>query len=201
MASVIKMKENEIDKTKKDGRIATLKAKKEKRDGKREQTIKCNLSGRLLGKPEEKEKILMSILDLVSSVSKMAHKASIVFNRMLLHCLNNDIDLPDLTEKTLYNQCFNIGVGNPLRIIPQLAETWGKYFDTESGVMKEKTAQRKNTGMKFKPKTNFMCMHTTDSISHSYSAVTYATNFKNMLISTFKSRQHAYVSRLSLIHI
>ena len=89
---VIKMKENETDKTKKDGRTATLKAKKEKRDGKREQTIKCNVSGRLLGKPEEKEKMLMSILDLVSAVSKMAHKASIVFNRMLLHCLNNDID-------------------------------------------------------------------------------------------------------------
>ena len=98
------MKENRTDETKKDGRTATLKAKKEKRDGKREQTIKCNLSGRLLGKPEEKEKMLMSILDLVSSVSKMAHKASIVFNRMLLHCLDNDTDLPDLTDKILYNQ-------------------------------------------------------------------------------------------------
>jgi len=188
------MKENETDKTKKDGRTATLKAKKEKRDGKREQTIKCNLSGRLLGKPEEKEKMLTSILDLVSSVSKMAHKASIVFNRMLLHCLNNDTDLPDLTDKILYNQCFNIGVGNPLRNIPQLAETWGKCFDTESGVFKE-NPKEKNAGMKFKPKTNFMCMHTTDSIAHKYSAVTYATNFKNMLVSTFKSRQHAYVSR------
>ena len=46
---------------------------------------------------------------MVLGTSILAYKASMVFNRMLIHLLKNGMELPDLNNQTLFRQCFCIG--------------------------------------------------------------------------------------------
>jgi len=72
------------------------------RKGKQERVIKCSLVGRLTEK-----RLLSPILSWVHTISRISNKGSLVFNRLLLHCLFHLIPLPDLSNQTLYLQCFN----------------------------------------------------------------------------------------------
>ena len=89
------------------------------RKGKQERVIKCSLVGRLTEK-----RLLSPILSWVHTVSRISNKGSLVFNRLLLHCLSHRIHLPDLSNQTLYLQCFNVGSGrlnapiSPVQDIP-----------------------------------------------------------------------------------
>jgi hypothetical protein len=197
------MEEDEPDDIiKKDGRTETLKARREKRENKREKVVKYSLSGRLSDtlETDKKKEILDSIRKLVLAISKSTHKGAIVFNRMLLHCLKKNLELPDLTELSLYDQCFSVGIGQPSKLIPQVADTWSTYFDTESGVLREKNGKRKNTTMIFEQQKHFMCKINTKADSalayaRGYASSRYMTNFKTMLTTTFKSRQFNHVRR------
>jgi len=136
------------------------------RKGKQERVIKGSLSGRLLEK-----RLMPEIQQWVSTISKITNKGSIVFNRLLLECLNTKQPLPDLTDQTLYLQCFNIGVGRLNKSIPELDHTWTTYF-------KEFPTLEKCRG---------------DTQAYCYASKQYATNFKNSLIYTFEGRQKAYI--------
>lgn len=136
------------------------------RKGKQERIVKCSLQGRLIEK-----KLMPEIQQWVSTVSKVTNKGSIVFNRLLLHCLNTKKPLPDLTNQTLYVQCFNIGVGRIVKSIPELEETWKLYF-------KEFPTIEKCRG---------------DTQAYVYASKHYMTNFKNSLVYTFEGRQKAFI--------
>ena len=88
-----------------------------------ERVVKCSLQGRLL------EKSLMpEIQRWVLTNSKITNKGALVFNRLLLHCLNRGLPLPDLTDQTLYLQCFNIGDGKLNKANDVLKEVWDRCF-------------------------------------------------------------------------
>lgn len=68
----------------------------------RKYVLKKSLPGSL------KEPYVMNELNKwVLTVSQAINKGSLLFNRMLLHCLENNIDLPDLKNDTIYNRCIN----------------------------------------------------------------------------------------------
>lgn len=136
------------------------------RKGKQERVVKCSLQGRLIEK-----KLMPEIQQWVSTVSKITNKGSIVFNRLLLHCLNAKKPLPDLTDQTLYLQCFNIGVGRIVKSIPELEETWNSYFKGFPKLEKCKG----------------------DIQAYVYASKRYMTNFKNSLVYAFEGRQKAFI--------
>jgi hypothetical protein len=136
------------------------------RKGKQERVVKCSLQGRLTEK-----KLMPEIQQWVSTISKITNKGSIVFNRLLLHCLNAKKQLPDLTDQTLYLQCFNIGVGRVVKSIPELEETWNSCF-------KDFPKLEKCRG---------------DTQAYVYASKQYMTNFKNSLIYAFDGRQKAFI--------
>ena len=131
-----------------------------------ETVIKCSLSGVLI------EKNLSSEIDKwVINCSKVINRGSLVFNWLLLYCLNNNIELPDLNDQTLYNQCYNIGIGKPQKIITQIQSFWNKYSS---------------------------CFPKIDKIDgdiqvYGYATKTYMTNFFNDLIGNFKERQKTFI--------
>lgn len=142
--------------------VERLKARK----GKEERVVKCALSKRLIEKS-----LIDEIQKWVHITSKVTNKGSLVFNRLLLHCLNNNIDLPDLSNKTLYYQCFNVGIGKARKDIKPVNEVWEKFFSNFPEI-------KRNTG---------------DTQAYVYASKQYMTNFKNSLIFTFKNRQKAYL--------
>lgn len=138
------------------------------RKGKQERVVKCSLQGRLL------EKSLMpEIQRWVLTTSKITHKGALVFNRLLLHCLNRDLPLPDLADQTLYLQCFNIGVGKLYKANDVLKEVWDGCFQAFPTIEK--------------------CRG--DTQAYVYASKQYMTNFKNSLVFNFDKRQKGYVAR------
>nr|QBK85705.1 MAG: putative transposase DNA-binding domain protein [Marseillevirus LCMAC101] len=144
--------------------VERIKARK----GKQETVIKCCLSNRLIEKSLTNE-----IQKWVLTTSKVTNKGSLVFNRLLLHCLNNNIELPNLSDQTLYLQCFNIGVGRINKKIKVLTDVWESYFSGFPEI-------QKNRG---------------DIQTYVYASKKYMTNFKNSLIYTFKNRQKGYIRK------
>ena len=138
------------------------------RKGKQERVVKCSLQKVLT------EKHLMpEIQKWVVTTSKITQKGSLVFNKLLLHCLNRDLNLPDLTDQTLYLQCFNVGSGRLNKSIPSVKDVWGSYF-------KDFPKIEKNKG---------------DTQAYVYSSKQYMTNFKTSLVYTFEGRQKHYISK------
>jgi hypothetical protein len=86
-------------------RKGSLKAlrNKENRDA-THTTIKCYLMGKLIVKD-----LREPIEEMVLATSILAHKASMVLNRMIIHLLKNGMELPDLNNLTLFRQFFMIG--------------------------------------------------------------------------------------------
>ena len=138
------------------------------RKGKQERVVKCSLQGRLLEKS-----LLPEIQRWVLTTSKITHKGALVFNRLLLHCLNRGLPLPDLTDQTLYLQCFNIGVGKLYKANDVLKEVWDTSFQSFPSIEK--------------------CRG--DTQAYVYASKQYMTNFKNSLVFTFDTRQKGYVAR------
>ena len=89
----------------------------------REQVIKCSLNNRLKWKVIEPE-----IQKLVINVSKATNRGSLIFNRLLLHCLEHNIELPYLNHSNLYLQCFQIGIGSRGKKIKELQTVYDLYF-------------------------------------------------------------------------
>ena len=138
------------------------------RKSNRELVVKASLSGKLVEK-----RLLPEIDKWVSTVSKAINKASLLFNRMLLHCLENNIDLPNLSDQTLYVQCVNIGLGKLVKPNPLLHNVWDTHFSEFPPI-------EKNKG---------------DLTAYTYASKNYMTVFKNSLLFTFESRQKLYLRK------
>ena len=113
----------------------------------------------------------------VISHSRIINKASLVFNRLLLYCLNNGFPLPNFRDQTLYIQCCNVGVGELRKEIPCLEYVWDTYFK------------------QFPPIDNCCNIQV-----YAYSAKQYSTNFKNALVSNFNHRQRSYIMQWCTEH-
>ena len=138
------------------------------RKSNRELVVKASLSGKLIEK-----RLLPEIDKWVSTVSKAINKASLLFNRTLMHCLENNIDLPDLSDQTLYLQCVNIGLGRLNKPNPLLQNVWDTHFSEFPPI-------EKNKG---------------DTQAYVYASKNYMTVFKNSLLFTFESRQKLYLRK------
>jgi hypothetical protein len=137
----------------------------------RESVVKCCLASRL-----QRKELRPHIDALVEAVSSATHKASLVFNRMLLHCLERGTDLPPLTglaAQNTYIHCFLVASG-PLAatITPQVLKTWILYFDPLAWPT-----------TRVKGDTNALV----------YAAKRYQTAFSNSCIFAFDGRQKAHV--------
>jgi len=145
-----------------------VKERLQNRKTQKETVIKCSLN-----KVLKKKELLGEIHERVLEVSKATNRGSLVFNRLLLHCLKNDIQLPDLEDQTFFVQCLNIGLGRLNKPNPLLKEIWSKYFEGFP--------------------VNDRCIGNTQAIV--YASKKYMTNFKNFLIYPFERRQKSYISR------
>jgi len=128
--------------------------------------VKSSLQ-RILGE----KSIMPALQTLVLQISRAVNRGSLVFNRMLLHCLETRTPLPSLSSQALYQQCLNIVTGTLASYCPQLVATWKLYF------------------------ARFPRVETCPGFPYAIisSAKTYQTNFLNSLFMCFKARQKAYV--------
>jgi hypothetical protein len=148
-----------------------VSARLQERGSTRESVVKCCLASRL-----QRQELRQHIDALVETVSSATHKASLVFNRMLLHCLDSGTTLPPLTglaAQNTYIHCFLVASG-PLaaKITPQVLTTWKLFFDPLAWPTKRVTG---------------------DSNSITYAAKRYQTAFSNSCIFAFDGRQKAHV--------
>lgn len=144
--------------------VERLKARK----GLRELVVKTSLSGKL-----NEKALLPEIEKWVDTVSKATNKGSLVFNRLLIHCLEGGHELPDLTDQTLYLQCLNIGLGRLNKPCSVLKDVWESCFQQFPKI-------DKNRG---------------DTQTLVYASKNYMTVFKNFLMYTFDNRQKSYLRK------
>lgn len=135
----------------------------------RETVVKASLPGRL-----KDPTFYPVLLKWVDYASKTMHRGSLVFNRMLLHCLEKNLELPDLNQQSLYIHCFKVGLRNNFQVTTgPVLEVWNSYFagfpvgDPITG----------------------------DSQMFNYTARNYATMFKNSLQYCFEKRQKYYIKQ------
>ncbi len=95
-------------------RLDNLERIKDRR-GKDEHVIKCCLKKRL------KEPFLEEIRRWVLNTSKIIHRGSLIFNQFLLHCLDDNIDLPKF-DLAFFTQCFKIGIAEFHRSVKEWLE-------------------------------------------------------------------------------
>ena len=122
----------------------------------------------------KEKKLLPEIQNWVYSVSQAFHKGSLVFNVFLLHCLKNDIPLPDLCDRKLYEHCILIGESSPPTINDDLKYVWQTYF--------------KN----FPRNPQLYRSHQ----AYNLAAGTYKTNFLNSLVTPFRGRQWKFIQAI-----
>jgi hypothetical protein len=134
-----------------------------------EVVVKCCLSSRILN-AEVKEEIQNRVLQ----TSKIVHRGSLLFNRLLLHCLQTNSELPPLDDQTFFRQCFTMGI--------ELAKTRSKFpplQDLYSTAFHSFPRPERCSG---------------DSNTLVYAAKKYMTNFHTMLITTFETRQKKFLN-------
>ena len=134
----------------------------------REYVLKKSLSGSL------REPFVMNEINKwVLTTSKAINKASLIFNRMLIHCLHNNISLPDLTNDTIYNRCVNAdGKTYNTNPTPQITDTKNLYFSSFPIIPKDKG----------------------NAQAYSYARDMYKNNFLTSLKTNFRQRQYNYIS-------
>ena len=117
------------------------------------------------------EDLFATFQNWVLNVSKATNKASLVVNRVLLHCLNNKLPLPDLTDQTFFEHCLKVGEANLGESYPIVKTVWKKYFSDYPSIPK----------------------FPGDSNVYGKAAKTYMTNLKNSLTVVFQRRQKKFV--------
>jgi hypothetical protein len=131
-----------------------------------ERIVKCTLASCL----QSADVLMPQIQQHVTNMSKMINKGSLVFARLLLHCVDKRLEMPDLKCDTLYFQCFNVGIGTLLKPIAIVQEVWNTYF---AGVFPAASINKVFCNPQF----------------ISYAARKYKTNFHNSLFMTLEGRQ------------
>jgi hypothetical protein len=118
------------------------------------------------------KRIIPELEKWVTTVSKAVNSGSLIFNRYLLHCLNNDLPLSNLKCDTIYNRCINSG-GTTYKVnpTPELDYTKRNYFKTFPAVLKDAG----------------------NAQAYSYARGIYKTNFITSLCVNFEHRQKNYI--------
>lgn len=131
-----------------------------------ETVVKVSLPGHL------KEPCLYPVLQKwVSIASQTMNRGSLVFNRLLLYCLENKLPVPDLNDQVVYNQCFKVGIRTLEKDTGPIQHVWDTYFPTFP-------VHETLTG---------------DGQMYTYTSKAYMTNFKNSLKFCFEVRQKWYI--------
>ena len=153
--------------------LGTKSQRAEKSKTYKETVVKCSLGGRVTFW------MRAAIDGLVEDVSKAAHKASLVFNAMLLHCLDNGTPLPPLTKgfssQNTFIHCFMVGdeIRVSSKFTPQVRAAWNAAF---APLQWPHVPRVKG-----------------DSNAYVAAAKTYQTNFVNSCVFAFEGRQKAHV--------
>ena len=143
----------------------------QKRKEVEENVIKLCLSSRVKNKD-----ILSLIREIVPKISKIIHRGSLVFNQLLLYCLNEDQTIPDFSDISLFERCFRVGIEKyKTRGYELIQDVFKKYFQDFPLLGR------------FKGDTQII----------QYAAKTYQTNFKNMLIVPFEKRLKTFLKEYS----
>jgi hypothetical protein len=151
-----------------------IKGKQKK--GTVEKIIKKSLFGTL-----RKKQLYPIISKWVSNASKTMNRGSLLFNRFLIHCLSNNIELPDFSlnpsedssTQNFFNHCFKTGKTGIKKSKSNfdIQTVWNQYFQS------------------FPPLTT----ETGDSRTITWIAKNYSTVFNNSLEFNFESRQKRYI--------
>jgi hypothetical protein len=104
--------------------------------------------------------------DYVIKVSKITHRGSLIVNRLLLHCLENNLEFPKFNS-TFFTQCFTIGIADLRKPNELIQEVFDLYFQ----------------------KFPLPARITADRQIITYQANKYMTNFKNHLKFNFEGIQ------------
>lgn len=143
----------------------TSKRLKEKAS-KDEYVIKTGLNSHL-----KEKQLLIPLNELVINTSKIANRGSLIFNRLLLYCFQNNIPFPDLEDRILFVHCFNVGITKFLTEDKLVEQIYNTYF---SNFLKLE-----------KIKSDYHVIH--------YAACKYMINFHNYLINTFEQKQRKWI--------
>jgi hypothetical protein len=145
---------------------------KEAKKATRETTVKCAIGQRV------KRGMRAAVEGLVEDLSKAAHKASLVFNAMLLYCLTLGLELPPMSPdedtQATFIHCFKVGdEAGPTVITPQVLAAWNAVFVPLAWPRLPRVQGDCNAIV--------------------YAATTYQTNFANSCKFVFEGRQKAHV--------
>jgi hypothetical protein len=141
-----------------------------KKKSMKEVVVKCSLPGTL-----KDQRIYPIIEKWMLSSSKAMYRGSLVFNRLLLYCLDNKKEIPNLDKdknQSFYIHCFKVGSRNN-RIDPLVKEVWDSFF----------------ASFPVDAPVNG------DSQTYAYIAKNYAVSFMNSLQFCFEKRQQMYIKQ------
>jgi hypothetical protein len=153
-----------------------LSTKGKQKKGTVERVIKKSLIGTL-----KKKRLYPVISDWVSNASKTMNRGSLLFNRFLIHCLSNNLELPDFslepmedtTTQNFFNHCFKTGKTGTRKTESkfEIQAVWSQYFKSFPSPITK----------------------TGDSRTVTWIAGNYNTMFNNSLEFNFESRQKRYI--------
>lgn len=143
----------------------TAKRKKE-RSKQDEYVIKTGLFNHL-----KKKELLESIDSRVINISKISNRGSLIFNRLLLYCIENNIKLPNLNDRTFFNHCFGVGFKRFNKEDELVKKVFNQYFS-------DFPVPEMNMG---------------DTQTLGYAASAYMTNFHTYLVETFYQKQKKWI--------
>ena len=153
-----------------------LVTKGKQKKGTVEKVIKKSLIGSL-----KKKQLYDTISKWVSNASKTMNRGSLLFNRFLIHCLSNNLELPDFSlipsedssTQNFFNHCFKTGKTGIKKSKSkfEIQTVWNQYFKSFPSLTTE----------------------TGDSRTITWIAKNYSTVFNNSLEFNFESRQKRYI--------
>ena len=153
--------ENNIPKRQRPDRAIALKG----RNDFKESVVKVSFQKILIEK-----KIFPCIDNMVNIISKCTVKASLVFNRIIIHCFEKKIELPNF-DQNFFIHLFTVGVTTCSTKI--INDVWNTFFKQYPKIEKIASLHQ------------YFC----------YAAIKYKTNFFNSLYMNFNKRQYYYIKQ------
>ena len=153
--------ENNIPKRQRPDRAIALKS----RNDFKESVVKVSFQKIL-----REKKIFPYIENIVNIISKCTVKASLVLNRIIIHCFEKKIELPNFDEN-FFIHLFAVGVTTCSTKI--INDVWNSYFKSYPKIEKIEGLHQ------------YFC----------YAAKKYKTNFFNSLFMTFNRRQFYFIKQ------
>jgi hypothetical protein len=141
--------------------------KKDNQEDVSRQVVKCGLSGHLYY-----DQLLEEIDTLCVNISKISNRGSLIFEKLLHHCIENNKSLPDFKKDSTFVHCFTVGIKR-FGLEDKLTElVYQKYFS-------KFPLPEQNKG---------------DNQVITYAARKYKVNFFTYLVETFEQRQKKLIS-------